>query len=83
MSEACADALTPGSGDPSKLCPGTPAVMAWDALIACACTGKCMASCSADNFCTKKQSPPGNACENCLTDVDMGCGTEVIFCANN
>ena len=80
MMETCQGALTPGVGDPANLCPGTQAKMDWDALVTCACTGKCKTDCGTDSFCTAMKPPAGMACGACLMDMMNGCGAEYTTC---
>lgn len=82
MMYTCADAIDPMTGDPSKLCDGTAAAMAYDDLAKCTCMGNCAAKCG-DNTC--KSMPITAECKTCLGDADAngGCGTEFTACANN
>lgn len=74
----CAEAITPTTGNPAKLCEG-PARMLFTALSTCTCSGACAMAC-ADSACVSKE--PSTPCKICLTNTATGCGKEFDACTN-
>lgn len=76
----CAEAIDPGSGDPSKLCDGTFHAKLFDALVQCVCAGACQVECAGSTCIGDPPSPP---CVMCLQDTVNGCGNQFQACAND
>ncbi len=74
----CAEAITPNTGNPAKLCDG-PAEMLFTAVSQCTCSGACAMAC-ADSACVIKE--PSTPCKICLTNTATGCGKEFDACTN-
>lgn len=76
----CAQAITPPSNDPAKLCAGSVAAMKFATLDTCLCAGACTAKCAA-SVCA--QQMPSSDCLLCIMDTAAGCGREAADCSAN
>lgn len=79
-SYACAQALDPGIGDPSKLCDGSVHAKLYDALVQCICVNTCQVECTG-SVCTS--GTPSAACSACIQSTMNGCGNQLNACAND
>ena len=76
----CAEAITPPTADPSKLCDNTIHAKLYDALTQCACVDACQIQCSG-SACIGQQTSP--SCATCIQDPMSGCGNQFSACAND
>ncbi len=72
----CAEAIS--GGDTSNLCPSSQEL--FDLLSQCMCQGACAGSCAPE---CSGGGPASMGCQQCLTDLVMGCGTPFDACAND
>jgi hypothetical protein len=74
---SCLAAISLGSLEPEKLCPGTTSATLYNALQTCACVDACSSECGSTACMGVEGSP---ICKQCVADPAMGCADELNAC---